>query len=126
MPVKNKGGAPRGNKNAAGHGAPKKNKNAVKHGLYEKLCMDDMTEDEKKLYLSLLDASGHHEELAELRYKYIRIMKSDDHNKHLLKQIISKIRHILINECYLHTENEDKQLKRIEVDEVIKELLKIV
>ncbi len=126
MPVKNQGGAPRGNKNAAGHGAPKKNKNAVKHGLYEKLSMDDMTEDEKNLYLSLLDASGHHEELAELRYKYICIMKSEDHNKHLLRQLVSKIRHILINECYVHTEYEDKQLKRKEVDKVIQELLKIV
>lgn len=37
--VGNKGGAPIGNRNAAGHGAPLGNKNAVKHGLYESIIL---------------------------------------------------------------------------------------
>lgn len=37
--VGNRGGAPPGNCNAAGHGAPYGNKNALKHGLYESLLL---------------------------------------------------------------------------------------
>ncbi len=37
--VGNRGGAPFGNRNAAGHGAPYGNKNAVTHGLYETIIL---------------------------------------------------------------------------------------
>lgn len=37
--VGNHGGAPCGNRNAAGHGAPYGNKNALKHGLYETILL---------------------------------------------------------------------------------------
>jgi uncharacterized protein YjcR len=41
-PRKNKGGAPKGNNNAAGHGAPPGNQNATKHGFYAKHMPDDV------------------------------------------------------------------------------------
>lgn len=43
-PVKKKGGAPFGNKNAVGHGAPKGNKNAEKHGFYSKWLPEETRE----------------------------------------------------------------------------------
>jgi hypothetical protein len=38
---RNRGGAPKGNKNALGHGAPPRNRNAARHGLYAKYFTRD-------------------------------------------------------------------------------------
>lgn len=48
-PKKNKGGAPKGNKNAKGHGAPRGNKNNLKHGAFERFVMVYMEDDEKEV-----------------------------------------------------------------------------
>lgn len=45
----NKGGAPKGNKNAKGHGAPAGNKNAEKDGAYSAVLFDKLTERERQL-----------------------------------------------------------------------------
>jgi uncharacterized protein YjcR len=42
--VTNKGGAPKGNRNAKGHGAPKRNDNAVKHGFFSKFLPEETLE----------------------------------------------------------------------------------
>lgn len=55
---KKKQGAPKGNKNAAGHGAPSENKNAEKHGFFSKWLpaetMSIMQEIEERSALDLL------------------------------------------------------------------------
>lgn len=48
-------GAPRGNKNAAGHGAPKGNQNAVTHGAFCAPRVDGLSEDEKDFLEGLSD-----------------------------------------------------------------------
>lgn len=47
--TKRKQGAPKGNRNAAGHGAPKGNQNARKHGLFSRYLPEDTLE----LFVSL-------------------------------------------------------------------------
>lgn len=47
--VRNKGGAPKGSRNAIGHGAPEGNQNALKHGAYSKVYWDTLDDDEKEL-----------------------------------------------------------------------------
>lgn len=48
-PSKKKAGAPKGNKNAAGHGAPVGNTNALKHGGYSKIYWDSLDDDEREM-----------------------------------------------------------------------------
>lgn len=56
--VRKKQGAPKGNRNAAGHGAPIGNKNALKHGGYSEVYWDTLDEDE----LALIDDAPDDEE----------------------------------------------------------------
>lgn len=48
-------GAPKDNKNAAGHGAPDKNKNAEKHGLFSKYLPEETMDIVKQMTLNPLD-----------------------------------------------------------------------
>lgn len=43
-----KRGAQKGNKNAKGHGAPVGNENAVTHGAYKKVCLDDLSPEDRE------------------------------------------------------------------------------
>ena len=53
--VRNKCGAPKGNKNAIGNGAPEENKNAVKHGLFEKYLPQETLDIVNNMSLDPLD-----------------------------------------------------------------------
>lgn len=83
--MKNKGGAPLGNKNAAGHGAPYGNKNALNHGaptgnsnalktgVHERIDPETLPNDEKHLFNNLVKLYQD-QEPAEAVFKYIRAM----------------------------------------------------
>ncbi|MDK2936987.1 MAG: hypothetical protein PWP62_1995 [Eubacteriaceae bacterium] len=83
--MKNKGGAPRGNKNAAGHGAPIGNKNAVGHGapvgnrnalatgVHERIDPETLPYEERCLFNNLVKLYRN-QEAAEPVFKYIRAM----------------------------------------------------
>ncbi|MDI3537781.1 MAG: hypothetical protein PWP30_2263 [Eubacteriaceae bacterium] len=85
--MKNKGGAPLGNKNATGHGAPRGNKNALNHGaptgnsnalktgVHEHIKPETLPYDEWCLFNNLLKLYQDPEP-AEIIFKYIRAMSS--------------------------------------------------
>lgn len=81
--MKNKGGAPQGNKNAVGHGAPYGNKNALNHGaptgnsnalktgVHEHIDPETLPYDEKSLFNNLVKLYQD-QKPAEVVFKYIR------------------------------------------------------
>ncbi|KAF5059808.1 hypothetical protein DSECCO2_332280 [anaerobic digester metagenome] len=87
--MKNKGGAPLGNKNAAGHGAPYGNNNALNHGaptgnsnalktgVYEHIDPETLPYDEKCLFNNLIKLYQD-QEPAEVVFKYIQAMCSKE------------------------------------------------
>jgi|LGOV01.1.fsa_nt_gb hypothetical protein len=66
-------GAPPRNKNAAGHGAPYGNSNALKTGVHECINPETLPCDEKCLFNNLIKLYQS-QELAEVIFKYIRAM----------------------------------------------------
>jgi len=125
MGEKSKGGAPKGNQNAAGHGPPRGNQNAFKHGVYAKLSIADMSEDERRLYDTLIEVSAGNEELAELRYKYARLKKMEPNKKKYLlaRRLKNMIKRVILNECYMDTADGKRNITRSEIAKIINELL---
>ncbi|MBC3887247.1 hypothetical protein GH810_02845 [Acetobacterium paludosum] len=66
-------GAPTGNKNALGHGAPMMNSNALKTGVYEHIEPETLPYDERCLFNNLITLYQD-QEVAEVIFKYIRAM----------------------------------------------------
>ncbi|WKY47159.1 hypothetical protein Q5O24_12435 [Eubacteriaceae bacterium ES3] len=85
--MKNRRGAPKGNKNAAGHGAPCGNKNAkgygapvgnsnaLKTGIHEHIDPATLPYDERCLFYNLVKLYRN-QETAETVFKYIRAMST--------------------------------------------------
>lgn len=79
----NKGGAPKGNKNAVGNkgnsraSPPTNNKNAVKTGEYETIFADQLSDEEKEIYSTLSDDPSFilSEEIRILKIRQRRMMR---------------------------------------------------
>lgn len=70
--AKRKPGAPKGNKNAAGHGAPKGNQNATKHGLFSRY----LPEDTREIFFSLDSADPLDLLWDQIKLAYTAIMRA--------------------------------------------------
>lgn len=62
--VRNKGGAPKGNQNAAGHGAPQKNNNAEKFGFFRKYLPEEAVSIMEEMPENPLDILWHEIQIA--------------------------------------------------------------
>lgn len=62
--VRNKGGAPKGNQNAAGHGAPQKNNNAEKFGFFRKYLPEEAVSIMEEMPKDPLDILWHEVQIA--------------------------------------------------------------
>lgn len=104
--IGNKGGAPRGNKNASGHGAPHGNRNAVIHGLYSHIGIyarspfnyKALSKSDKAIFDEILKDTRYNIEAAENIFRVVKFENNIPKNCNNPYEALIHSSRIMINE----------------------------